>query len=106
MDGMGTFFVGLMVVGLGLTVKVARDGIVEMQELSTLITDCSAETVVANEKTEKAKAETTDLESTVVQLREEVKVLEAKEKEILSNVKQKRDAEETKVKTSFKVDLQ
>lgn len=99
------FLIGLILVGLGLTAKVARDGLRQITDVKLRIIDCKALTANYEVKIVDIEKEVREAEEQVQTLRKTVQGLEAKKRELAPTIKAKKAAEEKKSRTGFKVDL-
>ena len=105
MGDLELFLIGLTVVGLSLTIKVVRDGLREIAECRQDFLDSVSSTAECEARTVEIEEGARELDEAVQGLRREVQILEAKERELASTVKSKREAEEQKSTTKFRVDL-
>ena len=114
------FLIGLIVVGIGLTIKVVRDGLQEISELRLRITASKVTTAEFEAKTVKMEEEVREVEQGVQALRQEVLQLETKQKGLRHTgtrkgrdhagpvdfaLKVKKKDEEQRRPTKFRVDL-
>ena len=99
------FLIGLIIVGIGLTIKVVRDGLHEISELRLKLATCKATTAEFETKTVKKEEEVREVEQGVQALCQEVLQLETKDKELAAILKVKKKDEEQRRPTKFRVDL-
>ena len=102
---MGAFLMGLILVGLGLTAKVVKDGLSDIGNVKVGIADCLRVTAETEADTLELEEKARTLEQDVSVLRKNVKQLEEKEKKLSANVKSKKRTEEANSRKSFKVNL-
>lgn len=102
---MEAFLMGLILVGLGLTAKVVKDGLHDIGNVKVRIADCIYVTAETEATTLELEEQTRIREQEVNVLRKTVKEMEEKEKELSAKVKSKKRAETANSRTSFKVNL-
>ena len=102
---MEAFLMGLILVGLGLTAKVVKDGLHDIGNVKVRIADCIHFTAETEAATLELEEQARTLEQEVNVLRKNVKEMEEKEQKLSSNVKSKKRAEDANSRTSFKVNL-
>ena len=98
------FLMGLILVGLGLTVKVVRDGLKDIGVVRVGIANCQHATAETEANTLELEEQTRVREEEVNTLRKQVQEMEEKEQMLSASVKSKKRAEATKSRTTFKVD--
>ena len=102
---MEAFLMGLILVGLGLTAKVVKDGLHDIGNVKVRIADCIHAAAETEATTLELEEQTRIREQEVNVLRKTVQEMEEKEKELSAKVKSKKLAEEANSQTSFKVNL-
>lgn len=100
-----TFLLGLIAVGLGLTVKVMRDGMRDIGDVQVLIADAVHATAETEANTldleEKARARAEE----VNQLKKHVRELEDTDRDLSAKIRARKKADKDRSQTKFKVDL-
>ena len=97
--------IGLIVVGLGLTAKVVKDGLKDIGDVKVRIADCIHATAETESSTLQLLDDARDRENEIGELKKQVKDLEEKEQKLGLTVRAKKKAETSRTGTTFKVDL-
>ena len=99
------FLMGLILVGLGLTAKVLKEGLRDIGDVKIRIADCQHATAESQTTTLELEEKARGRETEINELRKEVKELEEKEQKLVSTVNSKKRAEKAEARTNFKVDM-
>jgi hypothetical protein len=100
------FLMGLILVGVGLTAKVVKDGLSEIGYVKIRIADCIHATAEAEAATLEMDEKSRSMEAEVNALRKQVSELEEKEKQLSANLRAKKKGDASRARTAFKVDLE
>jgi chaperonin cofactor prefoldin len=99
------FLMGLILVGVGLTAKVVKDGLSDIGKVKIRIADCIYATAEAEAATLEMEEQSRSMEKEVNDLRKQVSELEEKEIELSTNLRAKKRGDAGKARTTFKVDM-
>ena len=99
------FMLGLILVGVGLTVKVARDGLMDIGDIKVRIADCNHQIAETEIKTIDLEEQACGKDLEVNALRKEVAEVEDKEKQLSFTLRKKKQGEKEAAKTKFKVEM-
>ena len=99
------FLMGLILVGVGLTAKVVKDGMSDIGNVKIRIADCIFATAEAEAATLEMEKQSRSMEKEVNDLKKQVSELEENEIQLSTNLRAKRRGDAAKARKSFKVDM-